>query len=252
MINPNLYKKPVGLDPALHGKLRLAHGLQDWTVAKDCNAIFIASAEFGDACSEYPIVFVDAGKDDKGVTQVAPIAVLGLSDKQNLYAEGTTWRAAYAPALLRCYPFGIARQDDERVIVVIEDGFNGWSLTEGQALFDDAGQPTEFLKGMRDQLEKIEIEIQRTRMFGRLLSEAQLLAPMRFDATLPDGKTLSVDGFLTVDEKKFAELPDAKVLEFHKNGVLGLIHAHQISLRHMRRLVEWHVTRLQGPGTALA
>lgn len=251
MINQNLYKKPVGLDPALHGNLRLAHGMQDWSVAADCNAIFIASAEFGDACSEYPIVFVEAGKDDKGVMQFASIAVLGLSDKHNLYAEGAAWRAAYVPALLRCYPFGIARQDDTRVIVVIEEGFSGWSRVEGQALFDEAGNPTLFLQGMREQLEKIEIEIQRTRMFGRLLAEAELLAPMRFDAKLPDGKTLSVEGFHTVDEKKFAELPDAKVLEFHKNGVLGLIHAHQISLRHMRQLVEWHVVR-QGAASAVA
>ena len=67
---------------------------------------------------------------------------------------------------------------------------------------------------------------------------------MRFDATLPDGKTLTVEGFMTIDEKKFAELPDDKITEFHKNGVLGLIHAHQISLRHMRKLVEWHAQRL--------
>jgi hypothetical protein len=243
LINPNLYKKPVGLDPALHGNLRLAHGVDDWSVAADCNAVFIASAEFGDACSEYPIVFIEAGNDDQGVMQVAPIAVLGLADKLNLFAEGASWRAAYVPALLRCYPFGIARQDDTRVIVVIDDDFSGWSRSEGQALFDDAGNPTPLLQGVRDQLEKIEIEIQRTRMFGRMLSEAGLLSPMRFDATLPDGKTLSVDGFHTVDEKRFAELPDAKVLELHKNGVLGLIHAHQISLRHMRRLVEWHAAR---------
>jgi hypothetical protein len=246
VINPNLYKKPVGLDPALHGAWRLAHGVTDWSVAADCNAIFIASAEFGDACSEFPIVFVDAGKDDAGLMQVAPIAVLGLTDKQNLYAESGRWRAGYAPALLRCYPFGIARQDEARVVVVIDEPFDGWSQTEGQVLFDAQGKPSPFLEDMRKQLETVETEIQRTRMFGRLLSEAELLAPMRFDATLPDGKTLSVDGFLTVDEKKFAELPDAKVLEFHRNGVLGLIHAHQISLRHMRRLVDWHVQRQQG------
>jgi hypothetical protein len=97
---------------------------------------------------------------------------------------------------------------------------------------------------MREQLEKLETEIQRTRLFGSVLVEAELLQPMRFDATLPDGRQLSLDGFLTVDEKKFAELPEAKVVEFHKNGVLGLIHAHQISLRHMRRLVQWHAERL--------
>jgi hypothetical protein len=52
-----------------------------------------------------------------------------------------------------------------------------------------------------------------------------------------------VDGFLAVDEKKFAALSDEKVLELHKNGALGLIHAHQISLRHMRRLVQWRQER---------
>ncbi|MGI9154960.1 MAG: SapC family protein, partial [Rubrivivax sp.] len=75
------------------------------------------------------------------------------------------------------------------------------------------------------------------------LVKADLLTEMRFDATLPDGKTLTVDGFLAVDEKKFAALSDDKVLELHKNGALGLIHAHQISLRHMRRLVQWRQER---------
>jgi len=250
VINPNLYKTPVALDSAKHRATRLARPVDDWSVAADLNAIFVASVEFGDVCAEYPIVFVNAGNDAQGKLQVAPIAVFGLGDKQNLYAEGGKWRAHYVPALLRAYPFGIARQDETRVVVIMDEGFAGWSTTDGQALFDDAGQPTPFLAGMRDQLEKIEIEIQRTRLFGSLLVEADLLSPMRFDATLPTGKTLSVDGFLTVDEKKFAALPDAKVLEMHKNGALGLIHAHQISLRHMRRLVEWHVARDPAPVAA--
>lgn len=246
MINPNLYKTPVAVDTLKHRSTKLAQPVQDWSVAADVNAMFIATAEFGDACAEYPIVFVDAGKDEQtGKQQIAPIAVFGLIDKQNLYAEKGQWRAHYLPALLRAYPFGIARQDAERVVIVMEESYPGWSQTEGQALFDAEGKPTEFMNGVRDQLERVETEIQRTRLFGTLMVDAGLLQPMRFDATLPDGSTVSVDGFLTVDEKKLAELPDAKVLEFHKNGVLGLIHAHQISLRHMRRLVDWHLVRKQ-------
>ena len=102
---------------------------------------------------------------------------------------------------------------------------------------------------MRDQLEKLETEIQRTRLFGSLLVDNELLQSMRFDATLPDGRQVSLDGFLTIDEKRFAELPDAKVVELHRSGAMGLIHAHQISLRHMRRLVEWHAQRV-GDGAA--
>jgi hypothetical protein len=66
---------------------------------------------------------------------------------------------------------------------------------------------------------------------------------MRFDATLPDGNQLVVDGFFSLDEAKLSALPDATVLELHKNGALALIHAQQISLGHMRRLVERRLAR---------
>lgn len=245
MINLNLFRQAVAVDMQAHRQLRLAEPVKDWSVASAMNAVFVASAEFGDACCEYPLVFVDAGKEEgSDKTLVAPIAVLGLVEQSNLYAEGGLWRAAYLPALLRAYPFGIARQDDSRVLVVIDQGFAGWSQTDGAPLFNEAGEPAELLTGMRDQLEAIEAEIQRTRLFGSVLVEEGLLQPMRFDATLPDGKTLTVEGFMTVDEKKFSELSDAKILEFHENGVLALIHAHQISLRHMRRLVDWHAARV--------
>ena len=47
----------------------------------------------------------------------------------------------------------------------------------------------------------------------RRLRELDLLHDMRFDATLPDGSKLGVDGFLTVDEKKLGALDDAVVVE---------------------------------------
>lgn len=245
MIHPNLFKQPVAVDSIQHRQWRLASPVRDWDVAKDINAIFVASVEFGDVCGEYPIVFVEAGQDaDTGKALVAPIAVLGLVDGQNVYIEQGRWRAGYIPALLRAYPFGIARQDANRVVVVLDEGFGHWSQTEGEPLFDGEGKPSEFLGGTRDLLERLEAEIQRTQLFGKLLVELDLLQPMRFDATLPDGRQMSLDGFLTLDEKKFAALPDDKVVELHRNGVLGLLHAHQISLRQMRRLVEWHAERL--------
>ncbi len=244
MINPALFKKAAAVDTTAHRGWRIAPARPNWSVASELNATFIASVEFGDACVEYPIVFVNAGTDPQGNRQIAPVAVFGLREKENLYLEpGGTWRANYLPALLQAYPFGIARVDDTRVVVVIDEAWAGWSQSEGTALFKDDGQPSEHLTAVRDQLEKIEAEVQRTRLFGDALVKADLLTEMRFDATLPDGKTLTVDGFLAVDEKKFAALSDDKVLELHKSGALGLIHAHQISLRHMRRLVEWRQQR---------
>ena len=243
MINQNLHRQPVALDIAQHRQLKLQLPVSDWTVAKDLNAIFVAAAEFGDICREFPIVFVKAGKEADGTDAIAPIAVLGLTQNENLYVSGERWRAQYLPVILRLYPFCIARIDEQRFAICVDMAYKGAGAEGGQPLFTDDGQSGELLKSMKDQLEVLEGEIQRTRMVGKRLLELDVLREMRFDATLPDGRQHTVDGFLTVDDAKMTALPDDVVGELHRTGVLGLVHLHWVSLGNMRRLVDWHVER---------
>ncbi len=243
MINQNLHRQPVALDIAQHRQLKLQLPVSDWTVAKDLNAIFVAAAEFGDICREFPIVFVKAGKEADGTDAIAPIAVLGLTQNENLYVSGERWRAQYLPVILRLYPFCIARIDEQRFAICVDMAYKGAGAEGGQPLFTDDGQSGELLKSMKDQLEVLEGEIQRTRMVGKRLLELDVLREMRFDATLPDGRQHTVDGFLTVDDAKMTALPDDVVGELHRSGVLGLVHLHWVSLGNMRRLVDWHVER---------
>ena len=243
MINQNLHKQPTALDSAVHRNLKLKLPLTDWGVANKLNAMFVAAAEFGDACREFPIVFVKAGKEADGTDAIAPIAVFGLVEGENLYLAGERWRGQYMPAVLRAYPFCIARVDDSRFAICVDTDWPGTSVLEGQALFTEDGQQAPLLKEMSAHLETLEAEIQRTRLVGKRLMELDVLRDMRFDATMPDGRQHTVDGFLTVDEKKMTELPDDVVGELHRSGVLGLVHLHWVSLGNMRRLVDWHVER---------
>jgi hypothetical protein len=243
LINQNLHMQPAAVDSAQHRNLKLKVPITDWTVADKLNAIFVAAVEFGDVCREFPIVFVKAGKDADGRESIAPIAVLGLTQNQNLYVSGERWRAQYMPAILRFYPFCIARMDETRFAVCMDTAFKGLNADEGQPLFDAEGKPSEMLQTMQKQLEALEAEIQRTRLVGQRLQELDLLREMRFDATMPDGRQHTVDGFLTVDEAKVTALPDNVVAELHRNGMLGLVHLHWVSLGNMRRLVDWHVER---------
>ena len=55
-------------------------------------------------------------------------------------------------------------------------------------LFDDAGEPTEFMKGVQSYLEQLDAELQRTRAFCQRLVELDLLQDMRFDAQMEDGQ----------------------------------------------------------------
>ncbi len=252
MINQSLHRQPTALDSAQHRNLKLRLPITDWSIASSLNALFVAAAEFGDVCREFPIVFVKAGKEADGTDAIAPIAVFGLTQNENLYLSGGRWRANYMPAVLRAYPFCIARIDDDRFAICVDTAWGGTSVLEGEPLFTEDGKQAELLQQMTKHLENLEGEIQRTRMVGKKLLELGVLRDMRFDATLPDGRQHTVDGFLTVDDEKMTALPDNVVGELHRTGVLGLIHLHWVSLGNMRRLVDWHVERTAAAPAAAA
>jgi hypothetical protein len=250
VINQNLHKQPVAADRAEHRFMRMRVPVTDWSVAGKLNAIFVAATEFGDVAREFPIVFVRAGDDDDGKPAIAPVSVFGLVQNQNLFVQPDgSWRGNYMPAVLSMYPFCIGRMDAERFAICFDSAWSGLSGTEGERLFSSEGEPTDFLKQVQQQLETLEGQVQRTRLMCRRLRELDLLREMRFDATLPDGNKLGVDGFLTVDEQKLNDLPDGVVVELHKSGVLGMIHAHYVSLGSMRKLLGWHVERLNAAST---
>ena len=246
MIDPNLFADAKPLDRVQHRTLRLDFNAVRHDRTAGLNSLFVAAVEFGDVCREYPIVFIDAGAGEGGKTEVAPVAVLGLASGENMMLQqGGGWAARYVPALLRGYPFGVARVNKDNFVVVFDAKEGGLSEKEGELLFDGAGQPTAALDARRNFVEAFEREAQRTRAACQRLAELDLLRPMRFDATLPDGTTVSVEGFRTVDATRMGALTDAQIVELHKNGLLGLIHAHQISLPLMRVLVERRLERAQ-------
>ena len=238
------------LDRQTHRQLRLSRSIhEDHSPTRGMNALYLNAVEFIDAGREYPIVFVRAGEsqNNEPPKEVVPMVVLGLKRGENLFLNPDgSWQASYVPAFLRAYPFALVRTDETNYIVAFDANWSGFSESEGQRLFDDAGEPTEFTKAVQSYLETLDNEMQRTRAFGERLIELGLLQDMRFDATLEGGQSLVVDGFMGIDEKKLAELPDATVGELHRSGMLALIHSVLISMGNMRRMVERRV-KLQLP-----
>jgi hypothetical protein len=189
------------------------------------------------------VVWIEAGTDANGVRQVAPIAVFGLAKGQNLCLEAargarlTCGVAAHVP--VRAGPFGRRAVRD----LPRRPQLARLSLDDGEPLFEADGTPTALTLDIQRQLEQVEMEVERTRLMGLELLRLDLLREMRFQATLPEGGSVGADGFLTVDEKRFAELPDAELPKMHRSGLLRLVHGHQSSLSNMRRLAQWHVQR---------
>ena len=253
MIHHQLHLKPLVLDRTEHRGMKIHAPITDWSPAAKMNSLFVAAVEFADASRDMPIVFVTAGNDEAGKPQVAPVGVFGLAHEENLYlAEDKTWRGNYMPAVLRLYPFCIARVDAERYAICIDSEWKGVSQDSGEALFDANGEPSVLMATVQKQLEQLEHEIQRTRLVCSKLQELDLLRDMRFEAQIPGGQTFTVDGFFTVDEARLNALPDATLVDLQRTGVLGLIHAHLISLGNMRRLAGWRAQRVAAVPAATA
>lgn len=241
MLHPELHKKPQPLDRQLHKSLKLTP-VNPVAALKGLNAFFITAVEFGDAAKEFPVLFIAAGTDDKGQSQVAPVAVFGLTQGENLFldtsGDAPQWTGRYVPAVVRAWPFGMGRVDADNYALCIDRDAPAFSETEGQPLFNDNGDATDLLKEYHSFSERVEHEVERTRLAGQKLLEMKLIQPRRFDATLADGEKLTIDGFLALDDERFKALSDAEILELHKSGLLALLQMHQLSLTNMTTLIE--------------
>jgi hypothetical protein len=239
MIVTNLHKEPTALDTILHRDLRLNTQLSAVHLLAPFTSFMITVGEFAEAGRDFPILFVNVAPDAAGKQAIAPVAVFGLKPGENLFLKGDEWTGSYLPALLRAYPFTMARiEGSDRWAMVFDNTWKGLSRTEGLALFDDKGEATELLNNVHKFVQEFEGDVERTRQACAMLLDMKLLKPMRFDATMANGETLSVDGFMTLDEEAMGKLTDAQLGQMYRSGLLGLVHAHQLSLGNMRRLLD--------------
>ena len=238
-----LYREPVALDRMAHRHLRMAP-FTDYSVAKGMHASYLAAAEFMHATREMVVVFV-RNTDNAASDPVSPVVMMGLKDGENLFVDGTHWTANYKPAYLRRYPFWTARvAGADGPTVLIDAAWSGFSETAGEALFDAAGEPTSALKTAISFIEDFEREGARTQAFCARLTELDLLREMQATVKLANGDELSLSGFLAIDQDKLMALPDAAVLELHRTGMLGLVHAHFASLANLQALADRKDRRL--------
>lgn len=236
------YEKPVLLDREKHRTIRV-RPTGDFAFARRSNSLYLAGAEFNEACKEYPIVFT---RSPNG--KVVPVAVLGLRENENLYLDDQDrWNARYLPAFVRRYPFVLAEVPGQSLAVCIDEAYPGLGGSDGEALFDDKGQETPFLKQTLEFLTQYQREYLRTEAFCQRLQDNALLKETNARANLADGRSFTLNGLLVVDEKKLLELPDAEALTMFRNGEMHLVSMHLCSLSNIQRLSDRLFQRKDAP-----
>ncbi len=234
MTLPMFYEKPVVLDSRNHAELRL-EARQDYRFARQTNSVLLTATEYAKACRDYPIVFV---QDKEAVFSAA---VLGLKDKQNLFVtESGQWNADYVPAYVRRYPFILAPQNEEgsSFAVCIDEKYPGFNTEQGERLFLENGEQTDFLKRALQLLQDYQAHYQQTSAFARRLLDWELLQPLQANVELNSGDKMSLTGFMAVDRKRLQALAPERAAELLRSDEMGCIYYHLLSLNNFGRLVE--------------
>ncbi len=204
--------------------------------ARDLNAIPISYSEFGVVSHDYPIVFTSG---DNGKTY-APVAILGMTGGENLFVKDGVWaERVYVPAYARRFPFCMARVTMDKVeqkdrLICVEQEFSG---TEGEAMFDDKGEPLPKWKEIEKLLSEYEKDLERSRELCEIVSDYGLLEPFTMQATPASGAPLQLTGMYRVDETKIEHLNASQLKNLVRKGVLGRIYTHLVSLDNFNRLL---------------
>lgn len=229
------YERPVPLNANEHRGLRLAPPGGDYGFASGTNSVIVAGVEFIEAAKEYAIVFART-RDDA----IVPAALLGLRTSQNLFVDDRgTWNARYIPAFVRRYPFLVGPAGGEgESTVYVDQAYRGFDAADGEALFDQQGEPAPALQKVLGFLHEYREHWAQTERFVQRLRELDLLMGLSARLNFADGRSLSHAGFLVVDEQKLLALGDARALRLFRSGELAWIYTHLASLTNLSRMLD--------------
>jgi hypothetical protein len=205
----------------------------DFGFAAGFHIAYVTTHEFARAAAVYPVVFLE----DKDNDSYRPVALLGLDAGENLFVDAQgKWSASYIPAIIRRYPFALVKAPDaDRYIVCVDEASQLLSDTEGAALFDEAGNPTQVIENVKRYLGELQQMDQITHEFSQFLVQNNLLTPLNMRVNAGSG-VRNITGCHVINEERLNNFTDAKFLEVRQKGYLPAIYAHLISLAQIERL----------------
>ncbi|WDI33217.1 SapC family protein [Hyphococcus flavus] len=235
-----LYEKPELLTKEEHGELKVKQSDSPFAFAAKARAIPITYSEIPSAMKNFPLIFMSK-------EQPQMLAVTGLYDDINLFVgdDGKWEDHTYVPGYIRRYPFGLANESEgDRLAVIIDRAFDGFATNgDGAPLFKD-GELTEETARLVEFCKGYEQDRSLTEQFVRVLQDNELIQAQTAQYT-PIGSSDAVDfaSYFSIDEKRLNELPDEKLLEIRKSGMLPLVYGMLMSMGNWRLLLQRRAKR---------
>merc|ERR1712137_1512370 len=203
-----------------------------FSFAKNTHLAAATIREFAQLAATMPLVFIE----DTNAKRHHVVTMLGMEQGQNLFLTGDSWKGPHVPMNIIRYPFDV-RPDGDKLGVYIDEN-SDLIKEEGQPLFKEDGNPSDFLNNRQQLLGDLANSEMLTQQFVSKVVELDLLNPMQLRVQYSNGQGRNVGGILTIDEKKLVELADEQVVELHRAGFMGALYAMMLSLGQLNRLIE--------------
>lgn len=229
-----MFQKVVPVNKEVHAKTKIKE-ISSFEFASKFHIAYVTMQEFARAAAIFPIVFLE----DKDKDEFRPVVLLGLNAGQNLFVDGAgKWQASYVPAIIRRYPFALTpKGEDGQYIVCIDEGSSLVSTTEGAALFDDKGEPTQVIENVKRYLSELQQMDVLTHAFSAFLKEQNMFTPLNLRVR-DNSRVKNISGCYVINEERLNNLSDERFLEIKNKRYLPAIYAHLISLAQTERLVK--------------
>jgi hypothetical protein len=196
--------------------------------------------EFPAAARYLPLGFMEADGN------YVPVAIQGLQPGRNLLvAADGRWLGGYVPAKYRSFPFTLANSEDGQQVLCV-DAESGLltSTSEGEALFDEDGQPSMATQKILAFLSAIAANRQTTESVCAVLRKHDVIQPWPIKIATKSGH-LDVGGLFRIDENTFNTLPIDALDEIRKVGALPVVYLQLMSMQNLSllgRLADMHAS----------
>ena len=170
----------VPLDKNTHKDLKVAVD-PAFPYAKNTHLAAASIREFAQLAGAMPLVFIQDPKTNKHHV----VAMLGIEPGQNLFLQDGKWNAPHIPMNIIRYPFDV-RPDGDKLGVYIDEN-SDLIKEEGQPLFKEDGNPSDFLNNRQQLLGDLANSEMLTQQFVSKVVELDLLNPMQLRVQYSNG-----------------------------------------------------------------
>jgi hypothetical protein len=124
----------------------------------------------------------------------------------------------------------------QQAITCIDLDNPGIQAINGEALFDDAGEYTPYLRHKMRMLAELVDGERRSKLFTQKAVDLELIHPIQLELKIPGGETRKFTGLYSIDERKLRALDPAAVVDLNSSGYLHAMYSMLSSLGHLQIL----------------